>query len=171
MGWGTRVGRGCGVLGQFEVETAILVAGVGLATRGGRHFILRCVEDASVIGDLNARVVAVPETELEGRQFRESVSERSGTDCTMIPISGPRTTQWECKFIRDQDAAPRSRRVRWKAEVGLNASDHKFCARVQHSAVVSAQRVSAFACMGLICLKMQMGEYRHRDRILRGPGK
>ena len=73
---------GCGVLGQREVETAILVAGLGLATRNGRHFILRSVEDAATIGDLDALVLAVPETESEGRHlpFREAVSELSETD-------------------------------------------------------------------------------------------
>ena len=53
---------GCGVLGSLEVETAVLVSGLGLTTRSGRH---------------------VPrELELEGRHlpFPEDVSEFSETD-------------------------------------------------------------------------------------------
>ena len=33
-------GLGCGALGHLEVETAVLVDGLGLVTRGGRHFML-----------------------------------------------------------------------------------------------------------------------------------
>ena len=42
---------------------------------------------------------------------------------TKFPISGPSTTPWVCQFMRDLDTAPRSRYVRWEAEVGLNTSD------------------------------------------------
>ena len=46
---------GCAVLGHSVVETA-LVLGLGLATRGGCHFILHSGKDAAAIGDLGARV-------------------------------------------------------------------------------------------------------------------
>ena len=38
-------GVGCGVLGSLDVEKPVLVAGLGLATRGGRHFTLRKIPD------------------------------------------------------------------------------------------------------------------------------
>ena len=89
-------GLGCCVLGLSEVEH-------GLATRGGRHLILRSVE-----------ILAVLESELEGRHLpiREAVSEISETDWTTFPIFGFRATPWVRKFIRDQDIAPRSWYVR-----------------------------------------------------------
>ena len=45
------------------------MAGLGLSAGGGRHFILRSVEDAAATGGLDARFLAVRETELEGRQL------------------------------------------------------------------------------------------------------
>ena len=96
-------GVGCCVLGLSEVETGVLVAGHGLATKGGRHLILRSME-----------ILAVLESELEGRHLpiREAVSEISETDWTTFPICGFRATPWVRKFIRDQDVAPRSWYVR-----------------------------------------------------------
>ena len=88
-----------------EVEMAVLVAGFGLATRGGRQFVVRSVEDGAATGELDARVLAVRESEMSGRHlpFQEAVPELPGTECTKLPIPGPRTTRWVCQFIRDQD--------------------------------------------------------------------
>ena len=48
---------------------------------------------------------------------------------------------------------------------------HEFCARVLQSAVVFDQlNASELVCMELICRKMQLAEYRHRERIFSGPG-
>ena len=47
----------------------------------------------------------------------------------------------------------------------------ELCARVLQSAVVFDQlTVGELACMELICRNMPMAEYRHRERILSGPG-
>ena len=162
-------GLRCGLLGQSEVETATLEAGLGLATREGRHFILRSVEDAAAIGDRDARVLGVRETELEGRhlQFRDALSELSEIDWTKFPISGPRTTRWVCKFIRNQDIA----RKRWGSMRRTNQLWITSSVRGCFSAVVFDQlNVSELACMELTCRKMQMAVYRHRDRFLSGPG-
>ena len=64
------------------------MAGLGPATIGGRHFILRSVVDGAVTGDLDARVLAVRESELKGLHLPfEAVSEFSETDCVKAPDS------------------------------------------------------------------------------------
>ena len=106
---------GCGVLGSPDVEEkVVLLPGLGLATRSVLHFILRNVEDSAATGGLDARGLAVRESNREGCHFpfTEAVSELSETDLAKFPTSGARMTRWLCKFIRDQDIAPRSRHVR-----------------------------------------------------------
>ena len=136
--------RGLWFAGFAGVETAVLVAGLGLALRGGRQLIFRSVEDGATTGDVNARVVAVWESELGGRHLLFRISRKA---------TGPGRLNGNAKFILDQDIERRSRHVRWKAKFGLNTSDqaavhHEFCARVVQSAVVFDQLcVSVLACV------------------------
>ena len=171
-------GLACGVLGHLEVETAILVTGLSFATGGGRHFILRSVEDAAATGDLDARVLAVRETELEGRRrpFWEVVSELSETDWTKFLIWGSQNDSRAMQVHSGSGHCTTVEACALEGRVGLNASDqavmdHEFCARVLQSAVgFDHLNVNELACMELICRKMQVAEYRHRERIPSGRG-
>ena len=169
----TSDGAGTGPLTDLGVDCAVMVAGMGLGVRDSRHFLFANSQTSG--GEaLDARVLSIRESPSEGRhlQFRDAVGELSTTDWAKFPISGPRTTEWVCRFIRDQDIAPRSRHVKWRAEVRLDPSDqsvleHEFCSRVLQLAVQYDQlNVSELACMELICRKLQMAEYRHRERVL-----
>ena len=87
-----------------------------------------------------------------------------------IPNLSSRDDSVVWKFIQNQDTAPRSRRVRWKAEVGLNASDKAVMDHEFSPQVFDQLNVSELACMELIFREMQMPEYRHRERIPCGSG-
>ena len=86
-------------------------------------------------------------------------------------MRGPRTVMWCCKFIRDQDAGPRSRHTKWRSEVGLERTDqavqdHEFCMRVLQTAVQYDQlNVSELASMELVMRRAQVAEFRHRERL------
>ena len=113
--------------------------------------------------DLDAKILLVRETELEGRHlpFRDAVSELLETEWTRFPISGSRMARWVCKLVRDQDMAPRSRHVRWKAS-DQAVMDHDFCAQVLQSAWFFDQlNASELACS-------ELSACRHRERILSG---
>ena len=101
----------------LEIETTVLVAGLGLglATRGGRHFILRSVKGGAETGDLDARVLAV-----------------RGSGETQLAVLGSRVGT--LGDIRALDITP----LRWKAEVGLTVMDHELCARVLLRAAVGS---------------------------------
>ena len=93
------------VLLSLEVEKAVLVAGLGLTTKGGRHFVLRSAEDETSTGELDARFSSCARlsvgdvtcrsewTFLSSRQRRRA----------KFTISGFRTGRWLCQFVRDQD--------------------------------------------------------------------
>ena len=160
------------VLPDNKVDVAFVVDGVGLAKRGDKHFVF--ANSAGIVDVLDARVLAVRENQVDGRHlpFRDAVGELTETAWPRFPVSGPRTALWVCQFIRDNDIAPRSRHVKWRAEVNLTASDdivaeHEFCSRLLQTATVFDQlNIGELACMELVSRRLQMCEYKYRDRIL-----
>ena len=77
-------GVGC-ALGVLDVQKAVQVAVLGLASRSGRHIILRRGEDGAAACDLDARVLAVRKTALE----RRHLPFRCETDFDKIPDLPP----------------------------------------------------------------------------------
>ena len=164
--------RRLGKVSDLNAMLSFTISGIGLALYHGYAVIYSTQppKDSS----LDARVLGIRETTEEGRHlaWRDAVSEFSETDWPKFPISGPRTTFWVSRYIRDHDVAPRSRHAKWRAEVGLTAGDqsvidHEFCCRLLQLAVVYDQlHITELACMELVARKLQMCEYRHRDRAI-----
>ena len=120
-------------------------AGLGVATRGGRHFNPRsggwCRDRAPGVGAGGTPLAVLGSRVGTLRDRQDKMSD-------LWP-------KVDSMGMQVQDIAPRLRHVCWKAEVELIASDQavmdqEFCARRLQSAEVSDQlNVSEFACMEL----------------------
>jgi hypothetical protein len=165
-------GSASGPLTTNKVDVAIIAEGVGIACSGGKNFVVCSTSVMTSVTD--ARVLPIRESVADGRHlaFRDAVGELTETSWPRFPVSGPRTARWVCRFVRDNDIAPRGRHVKWRSEVNLTAtdesvSDHEFCARILQTAATYDQlNVSELASMELVCRRLQMCEYKHRERIL-----
>ncbi|CAK0837915.1 unnamed protein product, partial [Prorocentrum cordatum] len=162
-------------LPSLSVDFGVIGEGRGFVKVGNNSFL---VQYGSPETALDARVLATHESAGDGRHlgFREGVKQLTETAWPSWPLLGPRTAGWVCRFIRDQDVAPRSRHARFKAEAGLSSSDpgvdfHEFCLRLLQIGIQFDQlNVSELAIFELICRKAQMIEYKYRGRYLHRMG-
>ena len=101
-------------MANLAVDYGIIGEGLGSVKVGSASpAIQRGGPDAA----LGARVLAISESTGDGRHlgFRDGAKQLTETTWPSWPLLGPRTAGWACRFIRDQDVAPRSRRARFKA--------------------------------------------------------
>ncbi|CAK0822814.1 unnamed protein product, partial [Prorocentrum cordatum] len=165
-------GGGRGLLPDEDLDAFVLASGFGMAMKGGRTMLVRALPPDG--GDeLDARVLALRANATERfLGMREAVAELTETHWDFFPISGPRTVKWVCEFVRENDVTFRSRHAKFKAETGLSSSDqdvsvHELCCRIMHLLLTYDQlNGSELSCAELVCRRLQMAEYRHRERIL-----
>ncbi|CAK0881152.1 unnamed protein product [Prorocentrum cordatum] len=165
-------GGGKGLLPDEDLDAFVLASGFGMAMKGGRTMLVRALPPDG--GDeLDARVLALRANATERfLGMREAVAELTETHWDFFPISGPRTVKWVCEFVRENDVTFRSRHAKFKAETGLSSSDqdvsvHELCCRIMHLLLTYDQlNGSELSCAELVCRRLQMAEYRHRERVL-----
>ncbi|CAK0853843.1 unnamed protein product [Prorocentrum cordatum] len=162
-------------LPSLSVDFGAIGEGLGFVKVGNSSFLVQYGGPETA---LDARALAIHESAGDGRRlgFREGAKQLTETAWPPWPLLGPRTAGWVRRFIRDQDAAPRSRRARFKAEAGLPPSDpgvdfHEFCLRLLQIGIqIDQLNASELAIFELICRKAQMIEYKHRGRYLHRMG-
>ena len=106
------------------------------------------------------------------RELRDGVDQSSETAWTDWPIKGPRTARWVAQYIVTNGGAPLSMHQAWKTNCKLQASDggvleHEAICKVLELAIEYDQlNVGELAAVELLCRRLQMIQYRWRERIL-----
>ncbi|CAK0861612.1 unnamed protein product, partial [Prorocentrum cordatum] len=161
------------IIGNAAVDEHAAIAGFAAARQGDEVLLLKEGAAAEANADLDARALSV-ETAADGerrRNFRESAELLTESHWDGWPIRGPRTTAWRAQFIAEQDQHPRSRHAKWRHERGLGASDtgvgvHELAMRfLEISACFDQLNITELACVELLMRKVQLAEWRHRERL------
>ena len=106
------------------------------------------------------------------RELRDGVDQASETVWTDWPIKGPRTARWVAQYIVTNGGAPLSMHQAWKTDCKLQASDggvleHEAICKVLELAIEYDQlNIGELAAVELLCRRLQMIQYRWRERIL-----
>ena len=106
------------------------------------------------------------------RELRDGVDRASESAWTDWPIKGPRTARWVAQYIVTNGGAPLSMHQAWKSNCKLQASDggvlehEAICKTLELAIEYDQLNVGELASVELMCRRLQMIQYRWRDRIL-----
>ncbi|CAE7297688.1 unnamed protein product [Symbiodinium sp. CCMP2456] len=106
------------------------------------------------------------------RELRDGVELASESTWSDWPIKGPRTAKWVGQYVVTNGGSPISMHNAWKVNSKLQPSDNgvleheSICKALELAIEYDQLNIGELATMELLCRRLQMIQYRWKDRVL-----
>ncbi|CAE7199591.1 unnamed protein product, partial [Symbiodinium natans] len=106
------------------------------------------------------------------REFREAVEKSTESAWTDWPVRGPRTAKWVGQYIANNGGSTFAMHNAWRSNSRLQPSDsgvlehESICKALELALEYDQLNLGELACVELLCRRLQMLQYRRRERVL-----